>query len=140
EGGDQMSRRAAILAVLLAFVASGAFAQRGPIKIGLFVPLSGPLAANAKEMVNGLTLFLAEQNNKLAGRDIRLIVEDTEAKPATALTKARALVESHGVHVLVGPLSTAEAYAVLPYIEARKLPTLSPTAAPEALTQRRRPP
>src|SRR5438034_528609 len=42
------------------------------------------------------------------------------------------------VAILVGPLSTAEAYALLPYIEARKIPTLSPTVAAEDLTQRRR--
>jgi branched-chain amino acid transport system substrate-binding protein len=127
-----------VLTALLVITAGSAWGQRGPIKIGLFVPLTGPLAANAKEMVNGLTLFLGEHGNRLAGREVRVIVEDTEAKPATALTKARALVESHGVHVLVGPLSTAEAYAVLPYIEARKIPTLSPTVAAEDLTQRRR--
>src|SRR5207244_639026 len=75
---------------------------------------------------------------RVAGRDDKLFAEDTEAKPATALTKARALIESQGVQLLVGPLSTAEAYAVLPYIEARKIPTLSPTVAAEDLTQRRR--
>ena len=127
-----------VVTALLVIAAGSAWGQRGPIKIGMFVPLTGPLAANAKEMVNGLTLFLGEHGNRLAGREVLVIVEDTEAKPATALTKARALVESHGVHVLVGPLSTAEAYAVLPYIEARKLPTLSPTVAAEDLTQRRR--
>ncbi len=128
-----------LVALLLAGGGSG-WAQRGPIKIGMLVPLSGPLSANGKEMVNGLTLFLEEQGQRLAGREIRLIVEDTEAKPPIALTKARALVESHGVHVLVGPLSTAEAYAVLPYIEGHKMPTLSPTVAAEDLTQRRRSP
>ena len=134
--------RALAAALLVAVVLIGglAQAQRGPIKIGLFVPLTGPLAANGKEMENGFTLYLDEQGQRLAGREVRLTVEDTEGKPATALTKARSLVESQGVHVLVGPLSTAEAYALLPYIEARKIPTLSPTVAAEDLTQRRRSP
>jgi branched-chain amino acid transport system substrate-binding protein len=129
---------ALVLAGLLLAVGVSAWAQRGPIKIGLFVPLTGPLAANGKEMADGFSLFLEEQGQRLAWREVRLTVEDTEAKPATALTKVRALVESQGVHVLVGPLSTAEAYAILPYIEARKMPTLSPTVAAEDLTQRRR--
>src|SRR5262249_22878591 len=116
------------------------WAQRGPIKIGLLVPLTGPLAANGKEMANGLTLYLDQQGQRLAGREVKLLVEDTEAKPAIALTRARALVESQEVNVLVGPLSSAEAYAVLPYIEGRKMPTLSPTVAAEDLTQRRRSP
>ena len=134
------ARRVTALVVAGVLLAAGvsAWAQRGPIKIGLFVPLTGPLAANGREMADGFSLFLDEQGQRLAGREVRLTVEDTEAKPATALTKVRALVESQGVHVLVGPLSTAEAYAILPYIEARKIPTLSPTVAAEDLTQRRR--
>src|SRR5437868_13614326 len=123
-----MTRLTNLLVVGLLLVGGQAgWAQRGPIKIGLLVPLTGPLAANGKEMENGFKLFLDEQRQRLGGREVVLSVEDSEAKPATALTKARALVESQGVHVLVGPLSTAEAYAILPFIEQRKLPTLSPT-------------
>jgi len=134
-----VSRRTALAALGLLLAGRGAaWAQRGPIKIGMFVPLTGPLAANGKEMVNGFTLYLEEQGKRLAGREVQLVIEDTEGKPATALTKVRALLESQGVHMLVGPLSTAEAYAVLSYIEARKMPTLSPTVAAEDLTQRKR--
>jgi branched-chain amino acid transport system substrate-binding protein len=123
---------------LLAGTATGA--PPGPLKLGLLVPLTGPLAANGKEMANGLGLYLEEQHQHLAGREVRLIVEDTEGKPATALTKVRALVESHGVQVLLGPLTTVEAYAILPYIESHKMPTVSPTVAAEDLTQRKRSP
>jgi len=59
-----------VLTGLLVVTAGSAWGQRGPIKIGLFVPLTGPLAANAKEMVNGLTLFLGEHGNRLAGREV----------------------------------------------------------------------
>jgi len=125
------------LALILATSAIAAV-DRGPIRIGMLVPQTGPLAANGKEMENGFRLYLEEQGQRIGGREIKLFVEDTEAKPATALTKARALIESQSVQLLVGPLSTAEAYALLPYIEARKIPTLSPTVAAEDLTQRRR--
>src|SRR5262245_66179400 len=130
-----------LAAVALVLAATGAvFSQRGPIKIGLLVPLTGPLSANGKEMANGITLYLEEQHHQLAGREAKLIVEDTEGKPPIALNKARALAESHGVHVIVGPLATAEAYALVSYIERQKIPTLSPTVAGEDLTQRRRSP
>src|SRR5206468_2515921 len=125
------------LALILATSAVAAV-DRGPIRIGMLVPQTGPLAANGREMENGFRLYLEEQGQRIGGREIKLFVEDTEAKPATALTKARALIESQSVQLLVGPLSTAEAYALLPYIEARKIPTLSPTVAAEDLTQRRR--
>ena len=131
----------ALAAVVLLLVSvGGVYSRRGPIKIGLLVPLTGPLSANGKEMANGLSLYLEEQRQQLAGREAKLIVEDTEGKPPIALNKARALAESHGVHVLVGPLATAEAYALVSYIDRQKIPTLSPTVAGEDLTQRRRSP
>src|SRR3989441_1067386 len=91
------------------------WAQRGPIKVALLVPTTGPLSANGKDMVNGLELFFEEQKYRLAGREIKLIVEDDEGKPATGLTKARGLVEGQAVHLLMGPLSAAVGYAIAPY-------------------------
>jgi ABC-type branched-subunit amino acid transport system substrate-binding protein len=53
-------------------------------------------------MLNGCSSSW-KQNYRLAGREIKLLVEDDEAKPATGLTKARALVEGQGVNILIGP-------------------------------------
>ncbi len=131
-----------VLAVagLLVAAGSGSWAQRGPIKIGLLVPQTGPLAANGKDMVNGLELFLEEQKHRLAGREVKLVVEDSEGKPATGLTKARSLVEGQGVHVIVGPLSAAVGYAIAPYVDGKKVPTLFPIVSSEDITQRKRTP
>src|SRR2546428_9576395 len=93
-----LGRFVAVLVVVAAAIAGhAAWAQRGPIKIGMFVPLTGPLAANGKEMENGFKLFLDEQSYRLGGREVKLFVEHTEPKPATPLTKMRALIESQTV-------------------------------------------
>jgi len=127
--------------VAVAAVATGsATAQKGPIKMGMVVSLSGGLAPNGKDMVNGLQLFLDEQGGKLAGRQVQLIVEDDEGKPATGLTKARSLVEGQGVHLLIGPVSAAIGYAIHPYVDGKKMPTIHPIVAGEDLTQRKRSP
>ncbi len=115
-------------------------AQKAPIKIGLLVPQTGPLAANGKDMINGMQLYLEEQGYRLAGREVKLIIEDDEGKPPTGITKARSLVESQGVHLLIGPLSAAVGYAVAPYIDSKKLPALFPIVAAEDITQRKRSP
>src|SRR5262245_14572207 len=86
-------------------------AQKMTIKIVFLIPETGPLAANGKDMANGFQLFFEEQGWKLAGREVKLITEDDEGKPPTGLAKARSLVESQGVHVLMGPLSAAVGYA-----------------------------
>ncbi len=120
--------------------ATETWAQRGPIKVGLLVPQTGPLAANGKDMINGLQLFFEEQNYRLAGREIKLIIEDDEGKPATGLTKARSLVEGQAVHLLTGPLSAAIGYAIAPYVTEKKVPTLFPIVSSEDITQRKRSP
>jgi branched-chain amino acid transport system substrate-binding protein len=120
--------------------ATETWAQKGPIKVGLLVPQTGPLAANGKDMINGLQLFFEEQNYRLAGREIKLIIEDDEGKPATGLTKARSLVEGQGVHLLTGPLSAAIGYAIAPYVTEKKVPTLFPIVSSEDITQRKRSP
>jgi branched-chain amino acid transport system substrate-binding protein len=129
-----------ILVALLLPLGSGVWGQKGPIKVGLLVPQTGPLAANGKDMINGLQLYFEEQGNRLAGREIKLIIEDDKGKPATGLTKARGLVEEQAVHVLMGPLSAAIGYAVAPYIDGKKVPAIFPIVSPEDITQRKRSP
>ena len=51
-------------------------AEKGPIKIGFFSPLSGGMAANGKDMLAGAELYLEEIKYQAAGRKIELIVED----------------------------------------------------------------
>ncbi|HXU87897.1 MAG TPA: ABC transporter substrate-binding protein [Methylomirabilota bacterium] len=139
-----MRPRVVVLAALLvaaAVVAAGpSVAQKGPIKIGMLVPQSGPLAANGKDMINGFELFFEENKHRLAGREIKFIVEDDEGKPATGITKARGLIEGQGVHLITGPLSAAVGYAVAPFIESKKVPAIFPIVAADDLTQRKRSP
>ena len=140
-------RKPLVLVVLalaaLALVLAGetaTWAQKGPIKVGLLVPQTGPLAANGKDMINGFELFFEQVNYRLAGREIKLIIEDDEGKPATGLTKARGLVEGQGVHLVTGPLSAAIGYAVAGYVDSKKVPTIFPIVSAEDITQRKRSP
>ena len=116
-----------------------AFAQdKEPIKIGFFAPLSGFAAQTGKDMLAGLEYYLKEQGGTVAGRKIVLITEDTEAKPAVALTKVRKLVEKDGVDLLMGGLMASTGYALQPYVDGKKVPTLYPVMAPDDITQRKR--
>src|SRR5713226_5377894 len=128
------------LGLIVLFSVPPAEAQKGPITLGLLLPVTGVQAANGKDMVNGFQLFLDEQGGKLAGREVRVITEDDESKPATGLTKLRAMVESQGIHVLIGPLSAAVGYALRDYIDSKKLPAIFPIVSGEDITQRKRTP
>jgi branched-chain amino acid transport system substrate-binding protein len=126
------------LAVLLGV--PRAEAQKGPVQVGLLLPVTGVQAANGKDMVNGFQLFLNEQGGKLAGREVKLIIEDDESRPATGLAKLRGMVEGQGIHVLIGPLSASVGYALRDYIESKKFPAIYPIVSGEDITQRKRTP
>jgi len=131
-----MIRRALTSAVLLLALATPAAAQE-PIRVGFLTILTGPLASPGKEMENGIQLFMNEHKSMLAGRRIELTVLDTGGTPAGTLTKTRELVEQRKVHVVIGPLAAFEAYAIAPYVNQHRTPTISPSAAADDLTQRK---
>jgi branched-chain amino acid transport system substrate-binding protein len=123
---------------IAAMPASALAKDKGPIKIGFFAPLTGHAAQVGKDMLAGMKLSLEDQGWQVAGRKIELISEDTEAKPAVAMTKIRKLVERDGVHVLIGGLMASTGYALMPYVDAKKIPAVYAIMASDDLTQRKR--
>ena len=102
---------------------------RTPIKIGVLAPLSGPLAALARDIVDGARLYGDEVNGEMVGRKVELIVEDYEFKSAVALTKTKKLVERDGVHAVLGVILSAAAIAMKDYIHAQQVPFIISGAA-----------
>jgi branched-chain amino acid transport system substrate-binding protein len=111
-------------------------AQTGPMRIGFLTVKTGPLASGGIQMEEGLTLYLKERNNMLAGRPVELHTGDSAGAPAVARTKMQELVERDNISCLIGPLATAEALAIDDYIREKQIPTLS-VAAAEDMTQRK---
>lgn len=124
----------------LAGGAGMAAAQQAPIKIGLIVTLTGRVAQNGRDLVNGLTLGLDQVNHRMAGREIQVVVEDDGGTPSGALTKARKLVELDRVDLLMGPISANSGYALRDYINEQKILAIYPVVASDDLTQRNRTP
>jgi branched-chain amino acid transport system substrate-binding protein len=111
-------------------------AQAGPMRVGFLTVKTGPLASGGLQMEQGLTLYLKERNNMLAGRPVQLFTGDSAGAPAVARTKMQELVERDNISCLIGPLATAEALAIDDYIRDKQIPTLS-VAAAEDMTQRK---
>jgi len=133
-----------LVLVALALVAAAALVRgqtaQGPIRIGFIVPLSGPLAQNGRDILNGFVMSLEEVGHRAGGREIQVIVEDDEGIPAVGLTKARKLVESDKVHLMAGALLSSTGYALAPYIDSMRIPMVYPVVSADDLTQRQRSP
>lgn len=112
-------------------------AESGPIRIGLFGPMTGNFSQTGKDMADGFNLFWDEVAHKVAGREVTVIVEDSDPEPTGALTKVRRLVEQEKVHTVAGGLLAATGYALAPYLEQSKIPTVYPVTAPDDITQRK---
>jgi branched-chain amino acid transport system substrate-binding protein len=126
----------AAIAALLVLAGPGKAAERGPVKIGLLVPLTGGAAQIGADMRNGFMMAIEDAKAQAGGRRIEVIIEDDEANPAQSLTKTRKMVESDRVHVVAGTLLASSCYAVAPYLNEKRVPYFSLCAADD-LTQRK---
>lgn len=112
---------------------SPAIAQAKPILIGVLAPLSGVYASLGTNKVNGIKMFLNEQNMAVAGTKIELLIEDTEAKPQEGLRKARKLVEQDNVDLLLGVISSAIGYGLKEYVNRVKKVWVTTGAAADGI-------
>lgn len=131
-----IARRAFLGATAAAALPLPAIAQDKPVRIGLLTVKTGPLAQGGIQMEQGVTLFLKDRNNTIAGRKAELMVADTGGNPAGTRTKVQELIERDNVDMIFGPLAAFELLAISDYVAAHKTPLLS-LAAAEDMTQRK---
>jgi branched-chain amino acid transport system substrate-binding protein len=117
---------------ILPIAAFGASDQ--PITIGLVVPQTGPFTFQGEHVTKGFTLALEQASYKVAGRPIKVVIEDEVASPAIALTKTQKLVEKDKVDLVIGPVNSASSLPMREYLVPKQVPWIIPLAMPEVLT------
>jgi branched-chain amino acid transport system substrate-binding protein len=121
-----------IVLMALAMGASPLFAAE-PIKIGIIQGLSGPYEVYGKAEVTGFKMGLewaSKGTNKILGRDVELVVEDTQLKSDRAKMLLTKLYGDDKVDIAVGPTSSGVALACLPVAEEfKKILVVEPAVA-----------
>lgn len=116
---------------------SRVYAQgNGSIRIGVVLPLSGAYAAQGTAGARGIQLLADQTNAKggLLGRQVEVLVEDSQLKPQTAVIKATKLIKQDGCQFLMGELSGASTLALLEVADREKTVMVTPYSSPEAVT------
>lgn len=110
--------------------------DKAPIRIGVVLPLSGAYAAQGTAGAQGIQLLAEQLNAKggLLGRQIEVLVEDSQLRPQTAVVKATKLIKQDGCKFLMGEISGASTLALLEVAEREKTVMLTPYSSPEAVT------
>src|ERR687888_548992 len=106
------------------------------LRIGFVAPTTGIFAQVGKDMVDGFQLYLDDVNSDFGGAKVKFIVEDEQAKPDTAVTRAKKLILQDKVHMLVGGLLASSGYALAPVSTSDKTVYVVPVSAADDLTQR----
>jgi branched-chain amino acid transport system substrate-binding protein len=136
---SKLGRRASVMLIgaCLAFAAELApAAAQEELRIGLIAPVTGPFAQVGTDMTNGFKMYLDEVGSNFAGAKVNLIVEDSQGKPDTAVTKAKKLILEDHVQMIVGGVLAPEGYALAPVSTAEKTVYIASVPAADDLTQR----
>jgi ABC-type branched-subunit amino acid transport system substrate-binding protein len=107
----------------------------GPIILGQSCALSGPAKNLGLEMRAGLLAAFAHINSLggIKGRDIHLLSLDDGYEPDKAVYNTLRLINEEAVFMLIGEVGTPTSKAVIPLIEAYKIPFFAPFSGAELL-------
>lgn len=97
----------------------------GPVKVGFIVPKTGVYAAIGADLERATEIYLAEHDNKLGDRKVELVTVDEGGTAETGTAAAQRLIQSAGVDIVTGVVSSAVAAAVAPMFSDAKIPVLS---------------
>lgn len=114
--------------VVAGLVSLSACRKQEPIKIGFLGGLSGKVADLGVGGRNGALLAVEQRNagGGINGRQIELVVRDDEQNPETA-KKVMAELINQNIELIIGPMTSSMAMAVVPQINDSKSILLSPT-------------
>lgn len=124
---------AALSALMLLFACQ----KQEPIKIGFIGGLTGKVADLGVAGRNGVQLAVEQRNaaGGINGRTVELVVRDDEQNPETAKRVAGELI-SRKIELIIGPMTSSVAIAILPQINASGSILLSPTVTTTELSAR----
>jgi branched-chain amino acid transport system substrate-binding protein len=137
--GSTFLKRAAALGLALSALTSAIAQADQEVLIGLAGPLTGPSARIGKDLENGAQLAISDANARhitIAGEAVtfKLMSEDDQSDPRTAVTVAQRLVDA-GVVGVVGHWNTGTSIPAARVYHDAGIAQVAPVATGHAYTQ-----
>ncbi|MBK8025005.1 MAG: ABC transporter substrate-binding protein [Chloroflexi bacterium] len=99
-----------------------------PIKIGLYAPLTGPVAFLGEGFQYGATIAIEDLGGEIEGVPLELVVADNKCNPTDAVTAIRQLIEVDEVDVILGGGCSSATVAAQDVIREGETPAVSATS------------
>jgi branched-chain amino acid transport system substrate-binding protein len=135
--GTAMPRKcflaAAVFAISIATAASAA--AQGTVKVGMVMPMTGPLAAAGQQVIAGARLYIKQHGDRVAGKQIELIVRDDASSGETGKRLIQELVVNDKVDVIGGGL-TADLIPSAPLLTEAQKPTVIMLSSTTAVVEK----
>jgi len=98
-----------------------------PIKIGVVLSISGPVAFMGTTQLNAAEAFVKRVNAEggVLGRPLQLVTYDDEADPAKGHTFAKRLIENDKVDFIIGSSITGSSMSMIPLAEQAGMPLIA---------------
>ena len=107
---------------------SASAANKEPIKVGLFLPMTGSLAFLGEGYKLGVDLAIKDLGGEIDGHPIQTFVADSKGTPTDAVNAARQLMDVNQVQVMIGGGASSTTLAALPIVAEGQTPTVDGTS------------
>ena len=106
-----------------------------PLKVGVFLPMSGGTATFGEEVYSGMTLA-ADEINATKEFKVTLKLEDDKSDVSDAANAAKKLINVDKVDILLGSVASSNTNAAAPIAQAAKVPLVTPASTNVNVTQK----
>ena len=121
-----------VLVLFILLLPSATWATK-PVKIGMVTTLSTKAGYLGEEVRDGFKLAIAQEDGKLGGVPVELLVEDDGRDPGKAKQIADRFMKRDDVKIMTGLIFSNVAIAVVPKVVRSEVLYISPNAGPSAL-------
>lgn len=103
-------------------------------KVGILLPLTGPLAAYGERVKKGVELAIEAVNKDPSQGRFEFKIVDSQADPKTGLAAFNQMTQIEGVSYVVGDVSSSVTLSIVPLLQQQKVLMLSPAASSDKLS------
>ena len=106
--------------------------DKGPLRVGIILPMTGNQSTYGEESKYGM--LLAMDDLKKQGVDWKLIFKDEKSTKQESGNQAKLLLENEGVHVLIGSVASSNTKQIALVAKEFEVPLITPASTNDTLT------